>query len=167
MMSPELHQQFTGCRSTNGLRGGQELLLPEIMASLNGCDSVWIPFYSSGTLVDCLLKSERAVYFDTDTPLLDCPKQVDALYFGTPTIVDDKPLFYDPQTIGWNKQKERETVRAFLQSATRNRCKRIIAGLGSGDISLEERLEDMDGGSVVCFKRFDSFSDWLIVKDLQ
>lgn len=167
MMSPELHQRFTGYRSINGLQGGQELLLSEIMALLDECKRIWIPFYSSGTLIDCLIENGYCPVFDEHNHLLECPEQVDALYFGTPTIVDGKPLFYDPQTVGWGKQKERKIARELVNAAIRGGCKRIITGLGTGDVSIEERLEDMGGGQVVCFKMFNQFSDWLLVRDLR
>jgi hypothetical protein len=38
--------------------------------------------------------------------------------------------------------------------------------LGSGDISPEERIKDMGGGKIACFKDFGQFQDWVIVRDL-
>jgi hypothetical protein len=44
--------------------------------------------------------------------------------------------------------------------------KKIISGLGSGDISPEERIEDMGGGRIVAYKDFGTFQDWVIMRKI-
>ena len=42
----------------------------------------------------------------------------------------------------------------------------MVTGLGSGDISVDERLEDMGGGTVVSYKHFGLFEDWVLCRTL-
>jgi len=66
------------------------------------------------------------------------------------------------------KEIERQTVRKVVNLATKGKYRKIVCGLGSGDISLEERMEDLgEGGRVVCYKDFGDFQDWVIEKEIK
>lgn len=142
-------------------KGGQELILADIMACLEGCSSIYIPYNCPALEEACLKRGIR---------LCNGDEYWETIYWGTPTIVNDKVLFpeclLDPQG-NWSKRTEREASQRLTKLAEFNReCKRIITGLGSGDISLDERTEDMGGGHVVSFKDFGEFQDWIIVRNL-
>ncbi len=147
-------------------RGGQELILGEIVGALAGLPSVWLPFYSSGALAACLQKVGIDVVTD---PLRDTFEEAAppcrGLYFGTPTIVNDAALF--PEKESWTKQKERLVVRDLVRKAEAAGYQRIVSGLGSGDVNIHERMEDMGKGAVVCcLKHFGTFKDWVLVREL-
>ena len=148
--------------------GGQELILHEIAALLRPYDRVWLPFAGS-----CVTLAETLLSAGNHIATWNAPVgPLDALYFGTPTIVDGKLLF-DSDGAGVSesflindKVSERNAVRTMVRYAKEHNAERIVSGLGSGDISVEERIEDMGGGEVVTMKKFDVFTDWVIVRDL-
>jgi hypothetical protein len=145
-------------------QGGQELILPEIMAALAGVEVIWLPFYGDGVLADAieeagiLVTSHRNDFDYT----IDC--EIDAVYFGTPTIVNDTALFPDSVQGTWYKDRERKVVRTICGAAIDAGAKLILSGLGSGDISPEERLADMGGGKIICMKDFGDFKDWVLAR---
>ena len=148
----------------------QSLILPEIIACLHPHESVWLPFYEDFT-AHVLAYLGHEVY-----GMEDVPDKSTAVYFGTPTIVDGKALFpaqlkveaHKIGTVGkWDKDTERNVVRAIVDEAERFDYRIIISGLGTGDISVEERLDDMGGGRVVCFKHFAGFTDHVLVRELR
>jgi len=102
--------------------------------------------------------------------MFEYDESFDAIYWGTPTIVDDKPLFPDSLEPGvghsWDKIRERATSTQLAKLAVEQKAKRIITGLGSGDISWKERLMDMGGGRIVSWKDFGDFEDWVLVRDI-
>lgn len=160
MIDPELYLKAAGLDSTRN--GGQELILAEVLALLAPYHTIWLPFPEGCiTLMGRLREAGHKVVSDvSDDP-------IDAMYLGTPTIVDGKPLF--PETAGrvMTKEAERALVKSLQATATLRGAKRIVTGLGSGDISLGERVEDMGGGRMVVEKRFDEFIDWVIVRDIK
>lgn len=140
--------------------GGQELILPEILALLELHDIVWLPFPEQ-----CVTLSLRlGLHW---RPLHD---ECSVLYFGTPTIVNDAPLFSLPHGASeqqqWTKAAERKIVQSLCYVAEQAGLRLIISGLGSGDISPAERIEDMGGGEVVALKKFDGFTDWVLARKL-
>lgn len=142
-------------------QGGQELILPEILGLLVAQEIVWLPFPEQCVTLTLRLGVRWRTSYE----------EASALYFGTPTIVDDKPLFQMPHggkgdQIEWNKEAERKVVRSLCYVAESAGLRCIISGLGSGDISVEERLEDMGGGEVVTMKKFDGFMDWVLCRKL-
>ncbi len=150
-------------------KGGQELILFEICAEILPVvrKGVWVPFISSGTLTSFLRKKNIHVNntFSVEKAPLDC----DVLYFGTPTIVNDAVLFPEDNsvtTIKWNKVNERKTASILSLLAQEQQYTLIVSGLGSGDISVEERIADMGGGKIVAYKDFNVFQDWVISRRL-
>jgi hypothetical protein len=151
--------------------GGQELIVGEIAGALNGCSRVWFPFPVSRSLL--LAVAGTGVH-----GLNERHTRIDAVYFGTPTIVGDKPLFdmtwwedsshpggpfyWRPQD--WTKKSERESARHIAEQAIKQGAKLIVSGLGTGDISVEQRLEDMGGGDVIAYKQFNGFEDWVLAR---
>jgi hypothetical protein len=144
-------------------RGGQELLLHEIVGMLEGHDVVWVPFPGCEGLVGRLGAMPIEVLTGMRTP----PGHVDALYFGTPTIVKSKPLFPRPEFEGWDKHRERREARRVCRSAEHAGARTIISGLGAGDVGWLERAEDM-GGQVqtAVFKKFQGFDDWVLLREI-
>lgn len=160
----------------NGVGGGQELILHEIMGLIPPRSYVWLPFYSSGTLAEALMARGDIVLTDHEKVMRPPTARgfaYQALYFGTPTIVHDRPLFHDPvieaSGMEWHAGFERNVVRAYVREAVNNVCCRIIvSGLGSGDISVAQRIADMgDGAKVVAYKDFGTFEDWVIARRLR
>lgn len=162
------YQRFTNYYSKNGRMGGQELILPEIIAALDGVQKVYLPFLSSGTLAHELDRWGHQVWSQENTPhAYERPTPIlkgGAMYFGTPTIVNGAPLFDEVEE--WTKEKERRVVRSLVESARCLGYSRIVCGLGSGDISVEERTSDLGGGRVVAFKDFGDFQDWVLIRCL-
>lgn len=169
-MNPEYYERISGVKRWSEVPGGQELILYEILANLFDLNSIYLPFFSSGTLFSYLRKRLMIMHVicgHVREPVVpEIPKYTDALYFGTPTIVNDRPLFWEGVSNEWTKEKEREFVRTICDRAYSFGYRRIISGLGSGDISPEERLQDMGGGKIVCYKDFGSFQDWVLRRDL-
>ena len=137
-------------------KGGQELIFGEIAGLIQKDETLWLPY------------SDQCGYLADHVAWSRAPSHCTVVYFGTPTIVNDKPLFPDTILFGsWTKEKERDTVRQICAVAIAHNYRAIISGLGSGDISVEERLEDMGGGEVVAMKKFDGFTDWVLARVLR
>lgn len=152
--------------------GGQALILGEVVASLHPAKTVWVPFRSQcGLLIAKLTELGIEVYADEMSPYpaaeMWAVPDTDAVYFGTPTIVDDQPLF-ESRTGTWTKTSERATVTAIMARCHQAGIRRVVCGLGTGDINIGERLEDIGGnrGSVVCTKKFEGFTDYVLRRDL-
>lgn len=167
------YMSATKTREEKSCPGGPDLLLPEIMGLLEGYFPVWVPFRESRIIA-------QAVWPDTansihvtfgDFKKLVLP-EIKSVYFGTPTIVNDEPLFPPedpcPTAEAWCKDTERFTVReivAFVEEWTE--CKRIVSGLGSGDITMAERVFDMGENTVMAaMKHYTDFTNTLFVRDL-
>lgn len=169
--------------------GGQLLLLGEIAGALEGCSRVFLPF-PTAPLEAALVRAGFGVSLGSAIPssssteeaanayvkqLVEAGKDLkcDGLYFGTPTIVEGKSLF--PTSEPWTKEKERKVVQALCFWAGTVNYRVIVSGLGSGDISLEERCYDQDGGrrrgvqgtTMVAYKDFGEFRDWVLVRRLR
>jgi hypothetical protein len=155
--------------------GGQELILGEIAGLFDGYDAIWLPYGelpTSAALCDTLAMLGHTLWRRTLAP----PYRIDGLYLGTPTIVDDKPLFpasADPFIV-WTKMVERHMVRSYITRAESRGVCRVVTGLGSGDITAEERRSDMGPGTkVAAYKRFvdvergHEFADWVLVRDVR
>ncbi len=143
--------------------GGQWLILADIMACLKGCTSIYLPLSCPAVEKACELQGIEINSFG---------KQADAVYWGTPTIVDNKVLFPECLDIPeladtWNKKNERSLSRFLADVAKSFDMKVIVSGLGTGDISVEERLEDMGGGEIVSYKKFGDFEDWVLMRRLR
>lgn len=169
MINEQEYLKSSGIINKSGIKGGQELILHEIIGALYGCKRVFLPFaFHCGTLNDKLLSLKIRVISDFPCTWLDIVTnkrlKFDSVYFGTPTIVNDRSLF-EPDS-GWTKKEERKFVKRLCSEVENRGCRRIVSGLGSGDISVDERLEDMGGGRIVCFKDFGEFQDWVLVRDL-
>jgi hypothetical protein len=147
--------------------GDQELIMGEVigaMSDIKHSPMVYLPFYSDlvevlrilGYMLICGNLKNSVAYEIPD---------LDVMYFGTPTIVNDKPLF-DGWGLSWTKDSERRFVENICHQAEKRKYKKIISGLGSGDISVEERIEDMGGGKVIAYKDFGDFQDWVIERIL-
>jgi len=148
-------------------------ILPEIVGAFDGCSSVWLPFVESWMLARAL---NRIIRFNDFLPeqMETTSVPADGLYFGTPTIVNDLPLFDQPGFVAglriseWNKDYERYVVKHLAYYARKHGIKVVVCGLGSGDISVEERIEDMGFGvngesaEVIAWKKFQGFQDWVI-----
>jgi len=160
----ELYMKLSGVRPKEA--GGQELILYEILAAIPEGSKVFLPFYSNGLLAKYLVAHNYKVITDETKntyDLLEYPQGC-VVYFGTPTIVDNTNLFPDFES--WNKSKEREVVRRITEKAIIAEATKIICGLGSGDISVEERMRDIGGGSLITYKKFNTFEDWVIERRL-
>jgi len=147
--------------------GGPELILAEILTCLPPrlFGTIWLPFHVGGILTTAL--TARGQYVVTGRPKPDqAGGRICAMYFGTPTIVGGKPLFPDEWRESLTKQEERDMVRVLCGIAEQNKAMRIVSGLGTGDIDAAERMHDMGGGRVVCEKQFDTFTDWVLVRDI-
>lgn len=141
--------------------GGQALIAAEILCILvaNGVKKLWLPFPNLPFSIQC----KKAGIEDQIIP-----DECDALYFGTPTIVDGKKLFENSAPGHWNAERERSTVRdmcAYASSIPTFRV--IVSGLGSGDVTWSDRMQDMNlpgwaYPQVAAFKDFGHFKDWVI-----
>lgn len=163
-MSDALYYKALGYAAVDELQtsGGQSLILADIIACLQDCRTIHIPF-------NCPALEEELPHHGIE--IVTAGDQYDAVYWGTPTIVDDDVLFPDclsdpSEATKWNKEVERLTSRMLTRFAMEKGAKRLISGLGTGDISVAERVEDMMGGQVVSWKRFGDFEDWVIVRNL-
>lgn len=156
--------------------GGQSLIWPEIIAALGPPRTkpavIWLPCGASPALLSAL---SRFGWLTIAEPELY--RGVEAMYLGTPTIVDGRPLF--PESAPdfarrWSAEDERQFVRRACHAALLFAARIIVTGLGSGDVSLAERLKDMGAGShVVARKRFSTavpkcsrFDDWVLAREL-
>lgn len=148
--------------------GDQSLLLMDIAATLKKakCANLWLPF-STGPLAEYLrglgiIVREKIV----DVELLR-QYTVDSLYLGTPTIVANKKLFPESAPGEWTKNSERKVMRGICKSAAELGARAIVTGLGSGDITVKNRIADMrlegwEEPRVISMKDFGDFTDWLI-----
>jgi hypothetical protein len=170
MIDPTIFRQSSGLLLPR--EGGQELILHEICGAFLGIERIWLPFPTL-TLQYHLDRLGHDLLLGYD--FLQKATRMDGVYFGTPTIVDDRALFPLPQAernweneMGalWCKQMERDTVRAICKHALKMGARRIVSGLGSGDISVAERLKDMGGGEIITYKKFDAFEDWILCRSL-
>jgi hypothetical protein len=141
--------------------GGQELILGECYAALHPL-AAWFPLPQyCETLLDLYARSHDVSVAES------APRDARAVYLGTPTILDDEPLFEVDPGERWTKARERIYLRRVVAEAERLGYQRIVTGLGSGDITVGERKADMgDGARVVCVKHFDTFSDWVLVREI-
>ena len=177
-MNPDVYRSFTKLEPKSGRLGGCELLIPEIIATVVGhCKTMYLPFPQSGTLQEVLeaAQIEHHVGKDNERDPNECytkPSHTgiplcDCAYFGTPTIVGGQVLFEGEVDYEWNKESERGYVKRLCAACEAAGMKLLMCGLGSGDISPEERAEDMGGGGIVAYKSFDEFEDWLLVRRLK
>lgn len=157
-------------------RGGQELIAHEIAGCFARCLGVALPYCSASLAMDDALASALSrlgltvrIGSDARPKGGQLPSECDGLYLGTPTIVDDAPLFGPPDApplsgTHWTKQAERRTVRGYCAAAREAGYRIIVTGLGSGEVTLEERVADMGDGTVVAaYKHFGHFEDWVLV----
>lgn len=186
MINAKLVRDFVGLDS-GGFKGGPELLIPELVGLLGPMDKVVMPFKASYALRIALLCTwpKKIIYLalrdflsDNCSGILPKAEGKTALYFGTPTIVNNKPLFPDDlvEPKYWNRKTEHDAVKQLCIEAAVQGYKLIVSGLGSGDISPSKRMSNMGLGevhrvSVVTHKVFADdegkrFDDWIIVKDL-
>lgn len=140
--------------------GGQMLLLADIIACFSDCKTIAVP-YPCPIFEDHLRLVGKRVVNGMD--------EAEGAYWGTPTVVDNKALFpkclaLDDSPNRWTKQHERAVSRNFAVMARRTGVRVIVTGLGTGDISVEERLEDMGGGKVVSYKDFGDFEDRVLCR---
>lgn len=145
--------------------GDQCLILADIVACFKDCNVIVLP-YPCPMLSAWLVDSGKIVLQGLITE--DC----DAAYWGTPTVVNDKALFKDSVAVNeevdvWTKEHERACTRMYTAACVDNGLSVIVTGLGSGDISPKERIEDMGGGHVVSHKFFGEFEDWVIMRRLK
>ncbi len=152
-----------------GKQGGQELLLIELMSVLvsHGIQQIWLPFDCPSLEKAC--KDSGIEKFDPGTYVTEFDHR-GAVYFGTPTIVDNKKLFDESAEGRWDKRRERLAAQGICRTAAMMQARLILSGLGSGDISVEERIEDMRvaGGEepkVIMMKDFGEFKDWIIATE--
>ncbi len=176
MIDPLAFLAVTGQPNPPLERNGQQLIMSEVLALLYPFRRIWIPFPEGcAALLNRLYRMKPWVVVRTGSHPGRLPPLCDAVYFGTPTIVNGTPLF--PETAGCitSKSLERRTVRDLCTDSMvkRTGLQRIVCGLGTGDISVEERLEDVGPGSkVVVEKNFydptpgqeEHFTDWIIAR---
>jgi hypothetical protein len=149
-MNPELWLKAAQTIQTDD---SPALLLPEIAALLYG-KTVWLPYKESWQI--------NGVRWIGDGAAIHSPAVgIDAVYFGVPTIVDNKALFGQPD---YTVERARLEARLVTQKAIECGAKLIVSGLGSGDISVDDRIADMGTGMVVAYKKFDTFEDWIICR---
>ena len=149
--------------------GDQCLILPDIMACFKDCQTIALPYASScRVLTKHIMQTGREVLFGASA----ITGEADAAYWGTPTIVNDRPLFEksvaaDEHLSEWTKEHERYVTRAYTADCLAAGVDVIVTGLGSGDITVKERLADMGGGHVVSHKMFGEFEDWVLMRRLR
>lgn len=145
--------------------GDQCLILPDILACFKDCGVVSLP-YPCEVLADYLSDAGKTV-------MHGFLQGADAAYWGTPTIVNNEALFPKCLQPGldvsyWTKDRERHITRELVRNAEIFGLKVIVTGLGTGDISTKERIEDMGPGArIVSYKLFGGFSDWVICRRLK
>lgn len=161
MINSELYLRAVGLGKMED--GAQELILGEIVGCFHDCKTIWLPYYGIA-LRDTL---NRLGYITICRNYLRIDEQIDAVYFGTPTIVNDELLFSGQFNGKWTKNIERLVTKLLCFRATSHGCRCIVCGLGSGDIATDERLHDIRSScnlipKVVAIKEFDGFSDTVI-----
>lgn len=172
LLEPEQYLAMLGVPlevSSEFPRGGQELILPEILAllSIYHARVLWLPF-SLGPLAPAARNLGIKVIESYGSN-----ESFDALYFGTPTLVNGKPLFPEtappcPLSEPWSRSAERAVVRTLCRHAEFKGARLIISGLGSGDISLLDRIETMrmkgwSEPAEVARKCFSHFTDHVLI----
>ena len=164
-LSVEAYRHFVNYSEHVHATGGQELIMAEVVAALYPCLSVEIPFGEAcGSLIDELQSRNISAFVRAAGEFTG---SMEAVYFGTPTIVDGEPLFQHSGTAGWDVQRERAWVRLCVaQCIASGNVQTIVCGLGSGDITPAQRIEDLGGGRVVAYKHFGEFEDWVIKREL-
>lgn len=177
-MNPTTYRKFCGTIPMTGKLGGCELLIPEIVSYLFGnVKKVYLPFKQTLTLPHVLEQWGIACNVGNDDErepdkcYTNLPPTImdgcEAIYFGTPTIVNDRPLFDGEVRHEWNKQKERDFVKRLCQMCKESGMKYILSGLGTGDITSGERCSDMGGARLLTFKAFEDFDDYLLLWRLE
>lgn len=144
--------------------GDQCLILADVMACFKYCQVIALP-YPCPRLAMEIEDTGRTV-------LHEHLQGADAVYWGTPTVVDNKALFPKSLRAGeipenWTVEHERLMSKHWTSLAEEYKLKVIVTGLGTGDISALQRLEDMGGGQVVSYKVFGDFSDWVLCRWLK
>jgi hypothetical protein len=165
-MDPQLYVESLGLESLwEPDSGDQCLIMPDIAACFKDCNIISIP-YPCPTLAEHLEEAGKRI-------VAEMQPWAEAVYWGTPTIVNNRPLFVKSvrppkrgQPEPWTKEYERSMSIGYTYLAEQWKYKTIVTGLGTGDISVEERLEDMGGGQVVSHKRFGEFEDWVLMRRL-
>ena len=145
--------------------GDQCLIMPDIAACLKDCEIICLP-YPCPALAEHLMDEGKEIRSG------EISIGADAVYWGTPTVVNDIALFDKCLRPGeepaiWTKHYERTTSKAWAEAAQAFGLKVIVTGLGTGDISCAERLQDMGGGHVVSHKMFDEFEDWVLMRRIK
>lgn len=161
MIDVELYLKALDIEKTE--EGAQELIFAEIIGCLKDCNIIWLP-YGGKKLNETLKKLGYTTIYKS---ILNKEEKIDALYFGTPTIVSNSILFEGQFNGNWTKAIERKVSRLLCKRAIKHGCKCIVSGLGEGDISINERLSDIEKESklstkIVSFKQFDNFIDIVI-----
>lgn len=144
--------------------GGQLLILADILACFKDCNVISLP-YKCPVLSNYLVEAGKEV-------LHGYLQGADGVYWGTPTVVNNEALFPKSLQRGedptyWTKIRERSVSRQWAREAKIFGLKVIVTGLGTGDISVGERIEDMMGGEIVSHKVFGEFSDWVLCRRLK
>jgi len=175
-------------------QGGQGLIFYDaVNAVASGAtdgslpNGVWFPFPSPDRLMEKAL-STMGVRVEYSTNFADAileltiddavhetceaARSCEVVYFGTPTLVGGRSLFPvecpGPGVDWWTATRERSVVRDLVGFAEASNFRRVVSGLGTGDVGLEERLSDMGDGAVVAsYKNFGAFEDWVLVRDVK
>jgi hypothetical protein len=156
-----------------GESSGPDLLIPEIVSAFSDCRRVFLAFGQSSSLTDHLNRSgvevvqghhEQRDPRDGVRGLLESEASgCDGLYFGTPTIDGGEFVFPGEMSHEWDRESEMAYVSELCSAAVVMGVRVIVSGLGSGDVSVADRITAMGGGGIASFKDFGSFKDWVIV----
>lgn len=158
-----------------GQSSGPDLLIPEIVSAFSDCHRVFLPFGQSSSLTDHLNRSgvevvqghhEQRDPRDGACSLLELESEAsgcDGLYFGTPTIDGGEFVFPGEMSHEWDRESEMAYVSELCSAAVVLGVRVIVSGLGSGDVSVADRITSMGGGRIASFKDFGEFKDWVIV----
>jgi len=150
---------------------GQELILTEIIALLDGWITVWIPW-----AMDCRTLADRLMATKEHIILSDrgAGDDVDAIYFGTPTVNHGMRVF--PGIPPWDAKQDRAWVRSITEECealayTNRHPLLMVSGLGEGDVTPAQRSRDMGGAELVCQKRFTEYGicfwDYIFVREIR
>jgi len=164
-MDPTLYVESLGLENVYLADAGDQcLILPDIAACFKDCEIVCLP-YPCPVLAEHLVEAGKAIRPG------EISAGADGVYWGTPTVVNNQALFegclqHTEDVEMWTKEFERTTSKRWAEAAQAFGFKTIVTGLGTGDISCAERLQDMGGGHVVSHKMFDEFEDWVLMRRL-